>query len=588
MEPQEKKPKGSVMGIFKSPYARHFLGKYKWSYLVGILILIVIDLVQTDVPLIMGDSINIIDEVILGTGTLADPMGEITRQVLRLAGIAALVFVGRIGWRWFIFGSARKIERDMRNDLYSHLQTLSASFFQEHKAGEVMAYMTSDIEAVRMVFAVTVMMGLDTLVIGVSTLYKMITRIDLRLSIVAFIPMILVAVTTTILGNEMHRRFTRKQEAFSDLSDFVQEKLGGIKVIKAFVQEQKEWAAFEKVNQDTKQANIREAKLQAFMWPFMRMVAGISMALAIAYGGYIAILGRIDAGQFSSFIMFLNSLVWPMAAIGRIINIMTRGSASMTRLETILNAEADICDGPQAVSLGTPEGTVEVRHLTFTYPGAAKPTIQNLSFTTLVNLLMRVFDPAEDMLYVGGREIHTIPLHDLRAACGYVPQDNFLFSDTVAANIAFGDRTKTQADVEEAAKQACVHDNIIDFPQGYETMVGERGVSLSGGQKQRIAIARALILDPEILILDDSVSAVDTDTEEKILQHLREHRKGKTNIIVAHRISTLQDADQIIVIDEGRIAERGDHESLLAQGGIYADLYHRQLLEKMKKEEYAL
>ena len=209
MEPQGKKPRGSAVGIFKSPYARHFLGKYKWSYLVGILILIVIDLVQTDVPLIMGDSINIIDEVILGTGTLADPMGEITRQVLRLAGIAALVFVGRIGWRWFIFGSARKIERDMRNDLYSHLQTLSASFFQEHKAGEVMAYMTSDIEAVRMVFAVTVMMGLDTLVIGVSTLYKMITRIDLRLSIVAFIPMILVAVTTTVLGNEMHRRFMR-------------------------------------------------------------------------------------------------------------------------------------------------------------------------------------------------------------------------------------------------------------------------------------------------------------------------------------------------------------------------------------------
>ena len=263
MEPQKKKPKGSALGIFKSPYARRFLGKYKWSYLVGILILIVIDLVQTDVPLIMGDSINIINEVVLGTGTLADPMGEITRQVLRLAGIAALVFVGRIGWRWFIFGSARKIERDMRNDLYSHLQTLSASFFQEHKAGEVMAYMTSDIEAVRMVFAVTVMMGLDTLVIGVSTLYKMITRIDLRLSIVAFIPMILVAVTTTILGNEMHRRFTRKQEAFSDLSDFVQEKLSGIKVIKAFVQEQKEWAAFEKVNQDTKQANIKEAKLQA-------------------------------------------------------------------------------------------------------------------------------------------------------------------------------------------------------------------------------------------------------------------------------------------------------------------------------------
>ncbi len=606
MEPQKKRKKGSIMGIFKSAYARHFIAKYKWSYLIGILILVVIDVVQTDVPLIMSGSIDTIDQAIQGTGGLADPLGEITRQVLRLIGIAALVFLGRIGWRWFIFGTARKIERDMRNDLYSHLQTLSVGFFQEHKAGEIMAYMTSDIEAVRMVFAVTVMMGLDTLVIGVSTLYKMITRIDFRLTVLAFIPMILVAVTTTVLGGEMHRRFSRKQEAFSDLSDFVQEKLGGMKVIKAFVQEQKEWDNFETVNMATRKANIKEAKLQAFMWPFMRMVAGLSMALAIAYGGYIAILGQISVGQFSGFIMFLNSLVWPMAAIGRIINIVTRGSASLGRLETILNAEPEIYDGPQAISQGTPSGCIEAKHLAFTYPGDEQPVLRDISFrlekgqtlgivgrtgsgkTTLVNLLMRVFDPGEDMLYIGDRELHTIPLHDLRSACGYVPQDNFLFSDTIAANITFGDRSKTQAEVEEAAKQACVHDNIVDFPQGYETMVGERGVSLSGGQKQRIAIARALILDPEILILDDSVSAVDTDTEEKILQHLREHRKGKTNIIVAHRISTLQDADQIIVIDDGRVVEHGNHESLLEQNGIYADLYHRQLLEKMKKEEYAL
>ena len=599
MDGKQKKKRENIFRIFTSPYARQFIKKYKWNYLIGIAILIVIDVLQTDVPLIVGDTIDAMEQ---GRFTAA----LVRTQLIHLGVIAVIVFLGRIFWRWFIFGSARKIERDMRNDLYSHLQTLSASFFQEHKAGEIMAYMTSDIEAVRMVFAVTVMMGMDTLAIGLSTLYKMMTRIDVRLSVVAFIPLILVALTTTLLGGEMHRRFTRKQEAFADLSDFVQEKLGGIKVIKAFVQEKKEWENFDRSNRAAQDANIKMARMAAFMFPFMRMVAGFSMALAIAYGGYIAILGRISVGNFASFVQFLNMLVWPMAAIGRIINIMTQGSASMKRLETILHAKADIVDGPEAVSEGIPAGTVEARDLTFAYPGEDKPVLEHVSFTlekgktlgivgrtgsgktSLVNLMMRIFDPEKDMLYIGGREIHQIPLADLRRAVGYVPQDNFLFSDTISANIAFGDRSKTQDDVVAAAKAACVHDNIVDFADGYETMVGERGVSLSGGQKQRIAIARALILDPEILILDDSVSAVDTDTEEKILQHLRETRAGKTNIIIAHRISTLQDADQILVIDEGRIAERGNHEQLLARNGIYADMYHRQLLEKMKREEYAL
>ncbi len=599
MDGKQKKKRENIFRIFTSPYARQFIKKYKWNYLIGIAILIVIDVLQTDVPLIVGDTIDAMEQ---GRFTAA----LVRTQLIHLGVIAVIVFLGRIFWRWFIFGSARKIERDMRNDLYSHLQTLSASFFQEHKAGEIMAYMTSDIEAVRMVFAVTVMMGMDTLTIGLSTLYKMMTRIDVRLSVVAFIPLILVALTTTLLGGEMHRRFTRKQEAFADLSDFVQEKLGGIKVIKAFVQEKKEWENFDRSNRAAQNANIKMARMAAFMFPFMRMVAGFSMALAIAYGGYIAILGRISVGNFASFVQFLNMLVWPMAAIGRIINIMTQGSASMKRLETILHAKADIVDGPEAVSEGIPAGTVEARDLTFAYPGEDKPVLEHVSFTlekgktlgivgrtgsgktSLVNLMMRIFDPEKDMLYIGGREIHQIPLADLRRAVGYVPQDNFLFSDTISANIAFGDRSKTQDDVVAAAKAACVHDNIVDFADGYETMVGERGVSLSGGQKQRIAIARALILDPEILILDDSVSAVDTDTEEKILQHLRETRAGKTNIIIAHRISTLQGADQILVIDEGRIAERGNHEQLLARNGIYADMYHRQLLEKMKREEYAL
>ena len=597
---EQKQPKkGKALDIFRSPYARKFIGKYKWSYLLGIVILIIIDVLQTEVPLVVGETI---DQVALG-GFTADMMW---RPVIRLAIIAVVVFLGRIGWRWFIFGSARKIERDMRNELYSHLQTLSASYFHEHKAGEIMAYISSDIEAVRMVFAVTVMMGMDSLAIGISTLVKMITQIDLTLTIMAFIPMILVALTTTFVGGELHRRFKARQQAYSDLSDFVNEKLGGMKVIKAFVQEPAERENFEKVNKIACDANVKEARIQAFMFPFMRAVTGLSMALAIGYGGYIAILGRITVGNFGSFIMFLNNLMWPMAAIGRIINILTRGSAAMQRLETVLHAEPEIADWPEARDQGPVEGRIEAKGLTFRYAGREEPVLENVSFTlekgqtlgvvgrtgtgktTLVNLLMRVFEPSEGQLFVGGREIHQIPLQQLRETCGYVPQDNFLFSDTISENIRFGDRSKTQEEIEAAAKAACVHDNIMDFAEGYNTMVGERGVSLSGGQKQRIAIARALILDPEILILDDSVSAVDTDTEEKILTHLRETRKGKTNIIIAHRISTLQDADKIIVIDGAHVAEMGTHEQLVAQGGIYADMYNRQLLEKMKKEEFAL
>ena len=597
---EQKQPKkGKALDIFRSKYAQKFIGKYKWSYLLGIVILIIIDVLQTEVPLVVGETI---DQVALG-GFTAD---MIWKPVIRLAIIAVVVFLGRIGWRWFIFGSARKIERDMRNELYSHLQTLSASYFHEHKAGEIMAYISSDIEAVRMVFAVTVMMGMDSLAIGISTLVKMITQIDLTLTVMAFIPMVLVALTTTFVGGELHRRFKIRQQAFSDLSDFVNEKLGGMKVIKAFVQEPYERENFEKVNKIACDANVKEARIQAFMFPFMRAVTGLSMALAIGYGGYIAILGRITVGNFGSFIMFLNNLMWPMAAIGRIINILTRGSAAMQRLETVLHAEPEIADWPQAREEGPVSGTIEARNLTFRYAGLETPVLENVSFklekgqtlgvvgrtgtgkTTLVNLLMRVFEPAEGQLFIGGREIHEIPLKQLRDTMGYVPQDNFLFSDTISENIRFGDRSKTQEEIEEAAKAACVHENIVDFAEGYNTMVGERGVSLSGGQKQRIAIARALVLDPEILILDDSVSAVDTDTEEKILKHLRETRKGKTNIIIAHRISTLQDADKIIVIDDARIAEMGTHQELVAQGGIYADMYNRQLLEKMKKEEYAL
>ncbi len=596
---KQKARKAGIMDILRSPYAQRFIRKYKWSYLIGMAVLIVIDLAQTEVPIIVG---NVIDGIELQT---IDQSGFVN-AVLRMAAIAAMVLAGRIAWRYCIFGAARKIERDMRNDLFSHLNTLPSSYFHEHKAGEIMAYMTNDIEAVRMTFAVTIMMGLDTLAIGLATMAKMVFEIDLRLSIVAILPMSLVAVVSTFVGREMHKRFTRRQEAFSKVADFVQEKLNGVKVIKAFVQEQKECLAFEAVNMDSRVANIREAKLQAFMFPFMHMIAGCSMAIAIGYGGYIAILGQISVGDFSAFIQYLNMLVWPIASIGRVINVITRGSASLKRIEKVLQTESDIPDLIPAGEETPLRGDICVKNLTFRYPGTQKDVLRDISFevkrgetlgivgrtgagkTTLADLLLRVDDPGQDMIYIGGQEIHGVSLKTLRRTMGYVMQDNFLFSDTVRNNIAFGDRSKTFEEIVAAAKAACVHENIMDFADGYETMVGERGVSLSGGQKQRIAIARALILNPEILILDDAVSAVDTDTEEQILRNLNTLRAGKTNIIIAHRISTLQHADKIIVLSGGTITEMGNHAELVALGGIYADLYHRQLLEKMKKEEYAL
>ena len=596
---KQKARKAGIMDILRSPYARQFIRKYKWSYLIGIVILIVIDLAQTEVPIIVG---RVIDGIELRT---IDHAGFVS-AVVTMAVIALIVLAGRIGWRYCIFGAARKIERDMRNDLFSHLNTLPASYFHEHKAGEIMAYMTNDIEAVRMTFAVTIMMGMDALAIGLATVVKMVFQIDLRLSIVAILPMSLVAVVSTYVGREMHKRFTRRQEAFSKVADFVQEKLNGVKVIKAFVQEEKECLAFEKVNMESRTANIRDAKVQAFMFPFMHMIAGCSMAIAIAYGGYIAILGTISVGDFSAFVQYLTMLVWPIASIGRIINVVTHGSASLKRVEAVLHTESDIPDLLPAGEEAPLRGDIRVEGLTFRYPGTEKDVLRDISFcvkrgetlgivgrtgagkTTLANLLVRVDDPGENMIWIGGQEIHSVSLKTLRCTAGYVMQDNFLFSDTVRNNIAFGDHSKTEEEIIAAAKAACVHDNIMDFADGYDTMVGERGVSLSGGQKQRIAIARALILDPEILILDDAVSAVDTDTEEQILKNLHTLRAGKTNIIIAHRISTLQHADKIIVISGGTITEMGNHDELVAAGGFYAELYHRQLLEKMKKEEYAL
>ncbi len=592
---QEAKP-NKPTGFMKSKYIMGFFKKYLLNYILGIIALVIVDVAQTRVPIIVG---NIIDGIELTNIS----MSSIKSSIIILFIIAGIMYAGRIVWRYFIFGTSRNIERDIRNDMFSHLEKMSAKYYQNHAPGEIMAYMTNDLDAVRMALAQGILTLFDVIALGTLTLFNMVTEIDPLLTVAAVIPLLLIALSARFMGRELFSRYSGRQEAFADLSSFIQENLSGIKIIKSFVQESKTIMSFEKVNKNTYDKNMKLMKLQTVMHPFMQMVSGIALAVAIGYGGYITVQGRITLGDFTAFISYLGMLVWPMMAIGIMINIFTMGAASLERIENILNEKAEISDSNHTLLIDSILGDIQVNNLNYKYPETDKYVLNDISFevkkgqtlgiigrtgsgkTTLVNLFLRVFDPDENTVFINDTDILSIPLNVLRKSIGYVPQDNFLFSDTIANNIDFGLRRNDRDRITEAAKAAAVHENIVDFKEGYDTVIGERGVSLSGGQKQRISIARALIKDPEILILDDSVSAVDTDTEEKILKHLSETRNGKTNIIIAHRISTIQNADLIIVLEDGRIAEKGTHNELLGNKGLYHSIYEKQLLEKMLEEQ---
>lgn len=594
MKTDEKENRPS--SFMKSSYIRSFFKKYLFNYIFGIIALVIVDVVQTRVPIIVGD---VIDGVDLGSFDTV----FIKSSILKLFAIAATIYAGRILWRYFIFGTSRSIERDIRNDMFGHLEKMSASFYHQHGTGEIMAHMTNDLEAVRMALGPGILTLFDVVALGSITIYNMVTEIDPLLTVAAVIPLLLIAISVRFMGRELQIRFTKKQESFADLSNYVQENLSGIKVIKSFVQEYKSISSFEKWNKNSYDKNIKLSVIQTLMHPFMQMISGFALAVAIGYGGYITIKGRITIGEFSAFIQYLGMLVWPMMATGMTINLFNTGAASLERVEKILNEPVEIKDSINASSLDSLTGNIHVKNLSYQYPGTDKYVLKDISFsiqkgqtlgiigrtgsgkTTLVNLMLRIFEPDRGTMFIGNNDILDMSLNILRKNIGYVPQDNFLFSDTIANNIDFGARTGNMDKIIEAAKSAVVHDNITEFKHGYETLVGEKGVSVSGGQKQRISIARALIKNPEILILDDSVSAVDTDTEEKILKHIDENRKGSTNIIIAHRISTIQNADVIIVLDEGKIVETGTHQQLIQQEGLYNSIYEKQLLEKMLEEQ---
>ena len=458
----------------------------------------------------------------------------------------------------------------------------------------------NDLNSIRSAIGMAVISAFDATVMAVMVICQMIFYVDLKLTLLAIIPMLFIFGGEFYYGAIMKKRFNEKQEALSDLTDMVQESFSGVRVIKAFVQEKAELKAFLKYNDKSRNKNMSVAKLQAIVMPLLDVIIGASSLITLLYGGYLALVGDITLGRFVAFNQYVTMLVWPMIAAGESITTMSQGLASAKRVKEVLDEKPEIFDDPDADKVEKIDGHITFNHLTFVHNGHTEPTLDDVCLdvpagttlavigrtgngkSTLVNLLLHLYNTKPGMILIDGRDINRIPLNVLRANIAYVPQDNFLFSDSLRHNIAFGADGDDMDEVIKATKAACIHDNIVAFPDGYETIVGERGVTLSGGQKQRSSIARALMKDAPVLILDDALSAVDTDTEEHILKNLKENRKGRTTILIAHRISTIQNADIIMVLDDGKAVEIGSHNELMAKNGIYKSMFDKQQLEAAK------
>lgn len=575
-----------------------YLLRYKYQYAAGILVLLIVDLAGLYLPQYIGE---IIDG--LTAGTLG--MSGVRKILEKIMGVGLILMAGRFGWRYFIIGASRGVEYHLRNDMFAHVETLSARYYNSHNTGDLMAYFTNDLQAIRQAAGIAVITAFDAVIMTLMVLVKMIVYVDLKLTILAFLPLTMVSVVCYYFGTEFDRRALKCQEAFSKLSDRVQESLTGIRVIKAFVQEEKDFEAFEESSKNSMDKNMELVKLRALIGPLFDTITGFSILMTLIFGGRMVLNGQVSIGQFVAFNSYIGMLVWPMIACGDCINLFSQASAALKRISQIFEEKPDIIDkSTEEMKSAELKGEITMQDLTFRYPDGEEPVLSHLNLhvkagetlavmgrtgsgkSSLADLLLRVYDCERGMLLLDGKPIEDYPLPVLHRDVAYVPQQNFLFSDTLEENIAFGleerleEHPQIREQIRQAAKDACIHDNIMSFPEQYETLVGERGVTLSGGQKQRSSIARALLMDAPILILDDSLSAVDTDTEEKILQNLMRLRAGKTTIIIAHRISTLQKADHIAVLTEGALGEYGTHEELLEKGGFYAEIYKKQQLEQ--------
>ena len=585
--------------IFGKHINRYYL-RYGLWLLLGLGALALVDVLQLQVPKYYR---MIIDGMTYGTVELDGAMLPFTMDLLldeicmNMVLVILFLLLGRFLWRICFFGSAVRLEEDLRNRMFDHAKRLSREYYQVNKVGDLMSLFTNDLDTVQECFGWGVMMFVDAILMGALAIWDM-WQMDQVLTLLALIPMAFLLASSTIVGKRMSVKWDLRQEAYARLSDFSQESFSGIAVIKAFVKESKELWAFQKLNEENEKTNVDHTKISVLFRVMVTLFVESVICIILGYGGYLVYHKTFTGGQLMEFIGYFTAVIWPIMAVSELIDMTSRGKASLNRIGELLDAPIHVIDRPDVEELAQIRGKIEFRDLTFRYPDGEFDALKNICFTieagenvglvgktgagktTLVDLILRTYNVPDGTLFIDDRDVNTVSIRSVREGCAYVPQDNFLFSDTIGSNIAFGMTDWDPEEVKTAAKLADVHENISEFQLGYETVLGERGVTVSGGQKQRISIARALMKNAPILILDDSVSAVDTKTETAILQNLRETRAGKTTILIAHRISTIEKMDKILFIDDGILAAVGSHEELYRANPAYRKMVDLQRLEE--------
>lgn len=590
--------------IFGKHINRYYL-RYLPMLLLGTIALIAVDLFQLRIPELYRMLINAAsgEEILVdGVPVTFDLDFLLDRICLPMIGILVIMVIGRFLWRICFYGSAVKMETDLRNRMFDHSGDLSHAYYQENKVGTLMSLYTNDLDTIQECFGDGILMFFDALFLGTIALYKM-WRMDPLLTALSLIPMVLLLFVGTVVGKHMMKKWEARQAAFSELSDFSQESFSGISVIKAFVKETKELLAFRRLNRKNEDANVEYTKASTLLNILVTLFVESVICVIFGYGGYLVYTDTFNAGELMEYIGYFNAIVWPIMAISMLIEQGARGKASLLRVGELLDAPVTVTDAATAVPLQAVRGEIEIRDLTFRYPGAETDALSHASFhiragervgivgktgagkTTLVDLLLRLYAVPDGKIWIDGKDINSVTIRSVREACAYVPQDNFLFSESIARNIAFSVGTPVAEAVENAARLADVDDNIKEFTNGYETVLGERGVTVSGGQKQRISIARALMKDAPILILDDALSAVDSNTEQIIEGNLAACRRGKTTLMIAHRISTVEHMDKILFLEDGKILDVGRHEELYARCDAYRRMVDLQRLESEKGGE---